>query len=149
MRQNHQRIASLLKQYDGKALRAHYLGYFACFNRQLYFEAHEVLEPLWLEERGRPNELFYKGLIQFAGAFVHLQKNRPGPAVALFGLARQNLKRYPDFYQQLDVKGVCEMIDQFLLHLATQNESPRQFSVGQRPKLFPIGFELEVLGDLF
>ena len=30
-----------------------YLGYFDCFNRQHYFEAHEVLEALWLPQAAR------------------------------------------------------------------------------------------------
>ena len=60
---------------DGLYAR-HYLGYFACFNRQLYYEAHDVLEELWLPIRGTPQARFYQGLIQMAGGFVHLQKNR-------------------------------------------------------------------------
>src|ERR1035441_10730308 len=82
-----------------------YLSYFECFNRQRFFEAHEVLEALWLPQRQGPNGLFYKGLIQLAGAFVHWQKNRPGPAEALLGLARANLRKYPAIHQGLNVAG--------------------------------------------
>ena len=59
---------------QGQVLDAHYLGYFACFNRGWFYEAHDVLEELWLANRTGPNYAFYKGLIQLAGAFVHLQK---------------------------------------------------------------------------
>src|SRR5436190_4021583 len=86
------------------ALDPRYTGYFACFNAQQYYEAHDVLEDLWLGDRG-PDHLFYKGLIQFAGAFVHLQKqaarphhpkdgHRLRPAVRLFQLATKNLAPY-------------------------------------------------------
>src|ERR1041385_3444222 len=61
-------IAALIEGLRGRELDAHYLGYFECFNRQLYFEAHDVLEELWLTDRNGPNGAFYKGLIQLAGA---------------------------------------------------------------------------------
>jgi len=96
---------------------ARYLNYFERFNRQRFFEAHDVLEALWLPERQGPNGAFYKGLIQLAGACVHWQKNRPGPAVALFGLARANLNKYPATHEGLNVKGVLAMIEDALPQL--------------------------------
>jgi predicted metal-dependent hydrolase len=92
----------------------HYLGYFECFNQQRFFEAHEVLEALWLPQRDGPNGLFYKGLIQLAGAFVHWQKNRPGPSAALFKLARTNLQKYPATHEGLSVKNVLVMTEEWL-----------------------------------
>ena len=94
-----------------------YLGYFECFNRQRFFEAHEVLEALWLPQRQEPNGSFYKGLIQLAGAFVHWQKRRPGPTVALLELARTNLRKYPATHEGLDVKTVLAMTDEWLSQL--------------------------------
>jgi predicted metal-dependent hydrolase len=94
-----------------------YLGFFECFNRQRFFEAHEVLEALWLPQRDGPNGPFYKGLIQLAGAFVHWQKNRPGPARALFQLAQTNLRKYPATHERLSVKNVLVMTDEWLRQL--------------------------------
>ena len=91
-----------------------YVGFFECFNRQRFFEAHEVLEALWLPQRQGPNGSFYKGLIQLAGAFVHWQKKRPGPAVALFELARTNLRNYPATHEGLNLKAVLAMTDEWL-----------------------------------
>jgi predicted metal-dependent hydrolase len=102
---------------DNKGFDPRYLGFFECFNRQRYFEAHEVLEALWLPQRQAPNGAFYKGLIQLAGAFVHWQKHRPGPAAALFGLARANLRDYPATHDGLDVKGVLALIEEWLQQL--------------------------------
>jgi predicted metal-dependent hydrolase len=96
----------------------HYLSYFECFNQQRFFEAHEVLEVLWLTQRDGPNGPFYKGLIQLAGAFVHWQKNRPGPATALFKLAQTYLRKYPETHEGLSVKNVLAMTDEWLAQLA-------------------------------
>ena len=91
----HKRIAELVEQHQGHELDQHYAGFFDCFNRQLFYEAHEVLEHIWLKDKHGPNGAFYKGLIQLAGAFVHLQKNHLRPAAALFKLALANLEKYP------------------------------------------------------
>jgi predicted metal-dependent hydrolase len=89
-----------------------YLGYFECFGRGRFFEAHEVLETLWLPQRQGPNGAFYTGLIQLAGAFVHWEKHRLGPAVALFELAQANLRKYPGTHEGLYVTGVLTEINE-------------------------------------
>ena len=101
----------------GHELDAHYLGFFECFNRQLFYEAHDVLEDLWLVQRNGPNGAFYKGLIQLAGAFVHLQKNRLRPAAALFKLAAANLQKYPACHEQLAVDQVRDLVGTWLQRL--------------------------------
>jgi hypothetical protein len=96
-----------------------YEGYFICFNEQNYYQAHDVLEHLWLKDRG-PAHRFFKGLIQLAGAFVHLQKQyrrpdhptdgrRLGPAWRLFKLAQTNLEPYLPTFLDLDVRSVLEI----------------------------------------
>lgn len=111
------KIAALIEGCEGQSLPAHYLGYFECFNQGLYYEAHDVLEELWLPVRRQAEGDFYKGLIQLAGAFVHLQKDRLRPAGALFRLARANLRKYPAQHGQLDVEAVLEVIQDWLNRL--------------------------------
>jgi predicted metal-dependent hydrolase len=111
------RIAMMIESFRGQELDAHYLGYFDCFNRQLFYEAHDVLEDLWLPDRHGVNGNFYKGLIQLAGAFVHLQKNRLRPSAALFKLAQVNLEKYPSVHEQLDLVAVLRLIADWLQRL--------------------------------
>ena len=61
-----------------------YLDYFRLFNAQEYYEAHDVLEHLWLDAEGE-RHVFYKALIQFAGGYVHLQHHRREPAHRVHG----------------------------------------------------------------
>ena len=110
-------IAQLIDPFRGQDLDAHYLGFFDCFNRQLFYEAHDVLEELWLAHRHGPNGAFYKGLIQLAGAFVHLQKNRLRPAAALFRLARRSLEDYPASHERLAVAAVIVLMDNWCAEL--------------------------------
>jgi hypothetical protein len=117
------KIEGMLRDLAGTGhpagLDPHYEGYFTCFNSQRYYEAHDVLEHLWLQTTDG-NHAFYKGLIQFAGAFVHLQKQfqrpdhpkdgaRARPAVRLFQLAARNLAPYRPRHLHLDVECVWTM----------------------------------------
>ena len=108
------KIAERIAAFEGQQLDAHYLGYFDCFNHQLFYEAHDVLEELWLADRRGSNGDFFKGLIQLAGAFVHLQKERLRPSAALFKLAQANLQKYPARHEQLEVVAVLVLIQQWL-----------------------------------
>jgi hypothetical protein len=104
------RIEALIEPFRDREHDARYLAYFACFNRGQYYEAHEVLEALWLTDRDGPNGGFYKGLIQLTGAFVHAQKQRRGPAIALLRLAQANLQKYFPLHEQLDVAALLPLI---------------------------------------
>ena len=128
-------IAELIEQFKGRAFDAHYLGYFECFNRRLYFEAHDVLEELWLADRSGPNYSFYKGLIQLAGAFVHLQKNRLRPSAALFKLADANLEKYPILHDQLRIDRVRALITDWLQRLESGNFERNPLLPGHEPRL--------------
>ena len=121
MSRKSEKIAAAIEKFQGGDLDAHYLGYFECFNQQLFYEAHDVLEEIWLAQRKGPNDSFYKGLIQLAGAFVHLQKGRLRPAAALFKLAQTNLRKYPATYERLDLVNVLALIEQWLRELEASN----------------------------
>jgi Domain of unknown function (DUF309) len=108
-----------------------YEGYFICFNEQNYYEAHDVLEHLWLKDRG-PSHQFFKGLIQLAGAFVHLQKQyrRPDhptdgqrlrPAWRLFKLAQTNLEPFLPAFLDLDVHAVVDLCSKNMLAIEGAN----------------------------
>jgi len=129
------KIAALIETLRGRDLDAHYLGYFECFNRRQYYEAHDVLEELWLADRHGANGAFYKGLIQLAGAFVHLQKERLRPADALFRLARANLKLYSSPHECLDVNGVVALIDEWRARLAAGKIETNPLRENQAPLL--------------
>jgi predicted metal-dependent hydrolase len=108
------RVAEIVAAHHGQKLDPHYLGFFECFNRQLFYEAHEVLEHLWLRDKHGPNGAFYKGLIQLAGAFVHVQKGRPQPAASLLKLTLANLEKYPAIHEHLSVETTCKLARKWL-----------------------------------
>lgn len=102
-----------------------YLGYFECFNAGRYYEAHDVLEHLWLRQgRLHADHAFHKGLIQFSGAFVHLKLQhahpdhpkhgrRLDPARRLFLLAAANLTPYQTRHHGIDPREPVELCSHF------------------------------------
>ncbi|MSU63328.1 MAG: DUF309 domain-containing protein [Pedosphaera sp.] len=139
MNQKKGKIDALLEQWSGQGADPHYVGYFDCFNRALFYEAHDVLEQLWLAERRQPNDHFYKGLIQLTGAFVHLQKNRLKPSSALFNLAKANLEKYPSVHERLDVAVVLELINEWLGKLERSNFTANPLGQDHQPRLSLLG----------
>ncbi len=79
--------------------------FFELFNKQEFFQAHEVLEDLWRETWGLDRD-FYQGLIQIAAAFVHAQKGRWDSAEKLSQRALERLKNYPRTYQDVNLDAV-------------------------------------------
>ena len=97
------KVRELLEGVEACGWPLEYAGYFHHFNAGRYYEAHDVLEQLWLPDRKGAHGDFYKGLIQFAGAFVHLQKGRLGPSLALFRLSQKYLEAYAPATLGLDL----------------------------------------------
>lgn len=130
------RIAERIAGLSGGGWDAHFLGYFDCFNRQEFYEAHDVLEELWLSGgKAASNYAFHKGLIQLAGAFVHLQKDRLQPAVALFNLADNNLRQYPAIHDGVDLTVVLGLIDDWRGRVGRDPRAPNPLRSGLPPQL--------------
>lgn len=114
-----------LSAADGIAAHPYYRAFFRCWNEQRYYEAHDVLEQVWLGKTISPEDAqYFKGLIQAAGAFVHLQKHyehpthakhgkRLGPAVRLFRLAEKNLAPFGPMRHELDVAKFRQMLERY------------------------------------
>lgn len=140
-----ERMEAWLAEWDTdsrSSLPSEYRAFFACFNKGEYYEAHDVLEHLWLQCHDS-NRGFYQALIQFAGAFVHLQKHclfpghpthsrRLAPARRLFALAAARLSVYPRRHLALDLGDLLAMGAHWSA-LATEKASP--LSVHPAPTL--------------
>ena len=113
----HARIAARVagREHEG-GFHPCYLEYFRLFNALEYYEAHDVLEHIWLGSEGE-RYVFYKALIQFAGGYVHLQHHhrepshrihgrRLRPAARLFRRSAELLSDLPPTYEGLTIAAV-------------------------------------------
>ena len=135
MGKKHERMTELAAQFSGDGVDPRYAGYFALFNQQKFYESHDVLENLWLPDRHGVNGSFYKGLIQLAGAFVHLQKNRLRPSAALFKLAQANLEKYSSPHEKLNLAAVQFLIAGWLFRLEKDEFTINPLTNAMTPQL--------------
>src|SRR5438034_2039281 len=123
----------------------YYRAFFRCWNEQRYYEAHDVLEQIWLNKNS-PDDDFFKGLIQAAGAFVHLQKRfehpshakhskRLPPAARLFRLAEKNLSRFAPRHHDLDVAALCHLLHAYGDQIVASDYKANPWSPEPAPKL--------------
>ena len=72
------------------------------FNRQEFYDCHDLIEGLWLEESS-DEQPFLQGLIQAAVAFFHYQQGKWGAARAMMKQSLDNLTPYPEVYKGIQV----------------------------------------------
>ena len=123
----------------------YYHAFFRCWNEQRYYEAHDVLEQLWLNTES-PDADFFKGLIQAAGAFIHLQKRfehpshakhsrRLPPAVRLFRLAERNLASFAPWHHALNVAALCKLLSRYADEIVASDYTINPWSPETAPAL--------------
>ena len=91
-----ERISQFVRELEGGevdpsgdvATHPFYRGFFRCWNEQRYYEAHDVLEQLWLNS-DTEDDNFFKGLIQAAAmSAVFILVNSIGGLVGYFTAVR-------------------------------------------------------------
>jgi predicted metal-dependent hydrolase len=144
----HEQIARRVAAWERREGARHhpcYEEYFRLFNEQRYYEAHDVLEHIWLGSRGELHS-FYKALIQLAGAFVHLELQHRHPAHRVHGRrlepARRLLVRSADLLEPLPAcyEGVSpgeirELALQFAGLLASGGSARNPWTPAHAPRL--------------
>ena len=133
-----QRVASPAIRGDERQVSAHpeqVLRFVARFDRGEYWLAHEELEDLWLEDRSD----LYKGLIQIAAAFVHVDRNNWNGAAKMFASAIRLLKDYPARQQGFDLERIRECASAALDHVeALRRTGVRRFDESLRFQMRPL-----------
>ncbi len=83
------------------------------FNRQYFFEAHDLWEELWMETTGG-DRLFYQGLIQTAVGFYHLSNENYKGACSQFGKALAKLEQYLPAYHGISTQQLVDRVRECL-----------------------------------
>jgi len=141
------RISVLWEGVDPRGRDVRYAAYFHHFNRGDYYEAHDVLESLWLEQgREAKSGAFYKGLIQLAGGFVHMRKHhehpahrihgkRLSPAARLLKLAEKNIGPYGLEWEGLEIEPILELARETIRKLEAEEFSRNPWEPETSPRI--------------
>ena len=97
------------------------------FNQGLFYECHETLEEVWLEEHGPEREL-YQGIIQVAAAFHHVHNRNLRGARSLMEAGAAKLRRYPAHHYGIDVAAFLTALAPWLKTLR-QRQAPDQLAL--------------------
>lgn len=99
-----------------------YVAYLVYFNRDTdYFECHEVLEELWLDE---DRDTRYKGLLQVAVALFHVRNNNIRGGLMMFKSALSYLAPYPDVLLGIDLGKLRRELGDYILKLEEYTQQP-------------------------
>jgi predicted metal-dependent hydrolase len=79
------------------------------FNQQMYWECHEALEDVWMEDRNDSARNIYWAVIQVAAACIHYRDNNVIGARGMIYKAKEKFKRCRDLHVVTDV--VLENLD--------------------------------------
>jgi predicted metal-dependent hydrolase len=82
-----------------------YQKFWRLFRTGCFWDAHEVLEDLWLESREN-DKTFYQGLIQVAAALHHLAQGNMHGADKLARTAREKLEPFGSAYRGLQIQSL-------------------------------------------
>jgi predicted metal-dependent hydrolase len=80
------------------------------FNAHEFFECHEVLEELWLQNPGK-DKLFYQGIIQMAVAFYHYENANYQGALKLLQGSINKLTSYLPEHRGIDVQRLIAQLE--------------------------------------
>lgn len=144
----HEKIATRLAALDSRDTgpwKPAYVEYFRLFNATEYYEAHDVLEHIWLGTSG-PLHTYYKALIQLAGGFVHLrlQHEQPHhrthgrrlhPANRLLRRSAELLAGFPDHHEGISVTGLRHLALTTATRLEENRFAENPWSPSRKPHL--------------
>jgi predicted metal-dependent hydrolase len=92
------------------------------FNRGLFFECHETLEEIWLEEHGDDRN-FYQGIIQIAAGYFKYEQGVPAGAIKLWRTGLEKIESYAPVHLGVNLQPFIEAVRMNLRQLETVQTS--------------------------
>jgi uncharacterized protein len=84
------------------------------FNEEKFWIAHEILESIWKQSKGKEKDLL-GGIILVCAGLVHYQKNEEDVCISIFGRAFKKLSGAKGLYHQVDVDRLKQIIRDILI----------------------------------
>lgn len=79
------------------------------FNHGLFFECHETLEEIWLEEHGDDRN-FYQGVIQIAAGYFKYEQGVPTGAIKLWHSGLEKIESYAPVHLGVNLEPFIEAV---------------------------------------
>jgi uncharacterized protein len=92
------------------------------FNQGLFFECHETLEEIWLEDHSE-TRMFYQGLIQIAAGYFKLEQGVPAGAIKLWRTGLQKVDPFGPVFLGVNLAALIEAVKAHLTELETDQQN--------------------------
>ena len=107
------------------------------FNQGLFFECHETLEEIWLEEHGEERK-FYQGIIQIAAGYFKLEQGVPAGAIKLWHSGLEKLAPYAPVCLGIDVESFVIAVKENLTELKAVHQKGEECTTLNIPLLMRV-----------
>jgi hypothetical protein len=107
------------------------------FNQRLFFECHETLEEIWLEEHGEERK-FYQGIIQIAAGYFKLEQGVPAGAIKLWHSGLEKLEPYAPVCLGIDVESFVRAVKKNLTELKAVHQKGEECTTLNIPLLLHV-----------
>jgi uncharacterized protein len=104
------------------------------FNQQLFFECHETLEGIWLEDHGEDRK-FYQGIIQIAAGYFKWQQGVPAGALKLWQMGLDKLEPYGPVHLGVELGSLIANVKEHLRQLQAAQERGSELPALEPPIL--------------
>lgn len=92
------------------------------FNQWLFFECHETLEEIWLEDHGEDRK-FYQGIIQIAAGYFKWEQGVLIGAIKLWRSGLEKLEPYGSTHLGIGLGSFLEGVRENLQEIETVHQS--------------------------
>ena len=82
------------------------------FNREFFYECHDVWEEIWGEAKGK-NKIFYQALILSAVSLYHFGNENLEGALSCYRKGLKQFDQLPEHFLRLDVRKFVESLSEF------------------------------------
>jgi predicted metal-dependent hydrolase len=107
------------------------------FNQGLFFECHETLEEIWLEDHSEDRK-FYQGIIQVAAGYFKLQQGVPIGAVKLWRTGLEKLEAYGPVHLGVSLGPFVQAVKENLGELEAAQQKGGELPALNVPTLYRI-----------
>jgi len=82
------------------------------FNREFYYECHDVWEEIWGEAKGK-EKVFYQALIMVAVSLYHFGNENLAGALSCYQKALNEFQKLPEYFSGLNIQELVRQLNEF------------------------------------
>lgn len=104
------------------------------FNQERFFECHETLEEIWLEDHSEDRK-FFQAIIQIAAGYFKLQQGVPAGALKLWRTGLEKLEPYAPVFLGVNVEFLVSAVKDHLARLEADPQNNGAELLSQPPTI--------------